>query len=350
MRDLDSLGLDPQDLEALYGLSPIKKHKRRKLPRWVRWAAAVLLAVICVAGAELLACRHFEPELYEAVVEPVRETARQASRALQRAWGGVCRAGSAAAGGIGQAASALADRAGEARDSFRAWMEAHSAPPPEEAEDGEMDGPLAQPEIAPPMEMLNPLISNLVERDGLRVLTGGGVDVVYYNQTDEARADQKYGSDPLSTHGCGPTAMAMVVSTLRPENVTPIDMANFCTESGYWANRQGSYLSIVNGVADAYSLTCTSLPPAELNHDDFKARLNSGHLAVALMRKGHFTTSGHFIVLRGTTADGKILVSDPASLERSLTPWDLQLILDELSYSRSAGSPLWLLSYDVPTG
>ena len=136
----------------------------------------------------------------------------------------------------------------------------------------------------------------------------------------------------------------MVVSTLRPENVNPIEMAQFCTDSGYWANRQGSYLSIVNGVADAYSLTCTSLPPAELNHDDFKAQLSSNKLAIALMRKGHFTSSGHFIVLRGVTNDGKILVSDPASLERSLTTWELDLILEELSSRRNSGGPLWVIS------
>lgn len=342
MRDLDSL--DPQDLEVLYGLAPTKKPKRIKLPRWVRWSAVVLLAAACVAGAELLACRHFEPELYETVMEPVRETGRQASRALQAAWGGVCRAGSAAAGGIGQAASALADRAGEARDSLRAWMEARSAPPPEEAEDGEMDGPLAQPEITPPMEMLNPLVSNLVERGGLRVLTGGGVDVVYYNQTDEARADQKYGSDPLSTHGCGPTAMAMAVSTLAGEAVDPADMAKLCVEQGYWCKHHGSYLSIVQGVAERYGLQCESVDLTALNEDEIYTRLADGDLFVALMTKGHFTRGGHFILLRGATLGGEILVADPASQDRSLIPWELSLILEELSPSRHDGAPLWVLS------
>ena len=74
------------------------------------------------------------------------------------------------------------------------------------------------------------------------------------------------------------------------------------------------------------------------------AHLANGEMAIALMSKGHFTSSGHFIVLRGVTLDGQILVAAPASLERTLTPWDLDLILDELSPSRSSGSPLWLLS------
>ena len=45
--------------------------------------------------------------------------------------------------------------------------------------------------------------------------------------------------------------------------------------------------------------------------------LASGELVVAIMGPGHFTKSGHFIVLRGVTADGKILVADPASISRS---------------------------------
>ena len=65
---------------------------------------------------------------------------------------------------------------------------------------------------------------------------------------------------------------------------------------------------------------------------------------MALVSKGHFTRGGHFILLRGTTLSGEILVADPASRDRSLIPWDLSLILDELSPSRHDGAPLWALS------
>ena len=57
--------------------------------------------------------------------------------------------------------------------------------------------------------------------------------------------------------------------------------------------------------------------------------LADGKLVVAIMAKGHFTNSGHFIVLRGVTAEGKILVADPASRKRSEQEWDLSIILDE---------------------
>lgn len=44
------------------------------------------------------------------------------------------------------------------------------------------------------------------------------------------------------------------------------------------------------------------------------------------MAKGHFTSGGHFIVLRGVTAEGKILVADPASIDRSNQEWELSII------------------------
>ena len=53
--------------------------------------------------------------------------------------------------------------------------------------------------------------------------------------------------------------------------------------------------------------------------------LASGKLIVALMSKGHFTSSGHFMVLRGVTSEGKILVADPASKKRSEQEWDISV-------------------------
>ena len=69
--------------------------------------------------------------------------------------------------------------------------------------------------------------------------------------------------------------------------------------------------------------------------------LSGGKLVVALMDEGHFTNSGHFIVLRGVR-NGKILVADPASYERSEQEWDLSIILDEAREGAAAGGPFWI--------
>ena len=330
-----------EELRRLKARAPSGKKKRTP---WVRYTAVVLLAVVCIGGAELAACRFFAPALYEELMEPVRETAHQTAQTAGRALEAVCRAGNAAAKKAGEAAAVLALRAGEARAGFREWMEAAAAPPPEAEPLGAEDSTLAQPEIAPPREILDPLISDIILREGQEILTGGGVDVVYFNQTDEARAGQKYGSDPLSTHGCGPTAMAMAVSSLTGEAVDPADMAALCVKQGYWCKSHGSYLSIVQGVAEHYGLSCETVDLETLDKDELYAVLTGHNMAVALMTKGHFTKGGHFILLRGVTLSGEILVADPASQDRSLIPWDLDLILEELSPSRHDGAPLWILS------
>ena len=84
-----------------------------------------------------------------------------------------------------------------------------------------------------------------------------------------------------------------------------------------------------------------SVPP-----DDPQAMVDAladGKLVVAIMAKGHFTNSGHFIVLRGVTAEGKILVADPASRKRSEQEWDLSIILDEARKGAAAGGPFWAI-------
>lgn len=339
MRDLKTLDLDSQDMETLHSFLPpklkLEPRPKRRIPSWLRFAAVVLLAVVCVGGVELLACRFFAPTLYEDIMDPVREKAAAV-------WIGVRQTGAAVADRAGEAAAALSERAGEARDSFRAWLEEVTAPPP--AETLEEDSSLAQPEMAPPYDILDPLISDIVQRYGVEYITGGGLDVVYFNQTDGERSGQMYGSDPLATHGCGPTAMAMAVSSLTEEMVDPEDMAALCVKRGYWSKGHGSNLSIVQGVAEAYGLNCVSVDSENLDEDDFYQQISTGDIFVALMTKGHFTKGGHFILLRGTTLGGEILVADPASRDRSLIPWDLSMILDELSPSRHDGAPLWRLS------
>ena len=57
--------------------------------------------------------------------------------------------------------------------------------------------------------------------------------------------------------------------------------------------------------------------------------LKSGHPIIAHMGKGIFTRNGHYIVLRGVTDDGKILVNDPNSESRSEKAYPLSTILNQ---------------------
>lgn len=170
--------------------------------------------------------------------------------------------------------------------------------------------------------------------------TDGAVEVVYFNQLDERYANQPYGTDNIGGYGCGPTSMAIVVSSLTDDMVDPVEMAKWAYDNGYWCSKSGSYHALIPAAAKKWGLPVEGCPATEPQR--IVDALSDGKLVVALMTKGHFTSSGHFIVLRGV-ADEKILVADPASTTRSQQSWDLSIIIGEASRSAGAGGPFWII-------
>ncbi|MCI8304508.1 MAG: hypothetical protein HFF52_07760 [Lawsonibacter sp.] len=294
-----------------------------------------MLAVLCIGGMELVMCSYFAPELYARITAPVRTGIQYISDTSQEIWDKLCDTASTTA-------TNASARLQNTWDQLQASWEEFTAPPEPELEELQLvDGQVAAPPPRPPADLD---VTVLTVHDGQEYLTGGTQETVYFDQTAEPWAEEAYGSDKIGGYGCGPTAMAIVVSTLTQEVIDPIQMAQHCVDQGYWARRHGSYHSIVSGVSEAFGLTCTPLPPEEADLNTVAQLLSTGQLMVALMGPGHFTNGGHFIVLRGITLEGSILVADPASKERSLTTWDLELLLEELSASRSSGAPLWVVS------
>ncbi len=173
------------------------------------------------------------------------------------------------------------------------------------------------------------------------VFTDGGMEVVYYNQLDERWADKMYGtSGTIGEGGCGPTAMSIVISTLTGEPHDPVELSEWSVANGHRCEGNGSYHSLIPAAAEDYGLSCEG----DLSAQDIVDALSSGKLVVAIMSKGHFTSSGHFIVLRGVTSEGKILVADPASHKRSQQEWELSLIMNEARKGAAAGGPFWAVS------
>ena len=308
--------------------------------KWKRYIFPVLLlAVVCIGSVELLVCAWRAPDVYSAITAPVREAARRAGELGEAAWDRLGqRFDSAVAEGVYQV------QVGLRRLDDYLTREPESDPEPGPELDGEVQLVDSEEVEPPPRAQADYSVTALAIRGGKQYLTGGSRELVYYDQTASTWADEPYGSDTIGRYGCGPTAMAMVVSTLTETSVDPARMAQHCVDQGYWARKRGSYWSIVPGVAEDFGLTCTSLPPEETDSDTIIQCLATGQLLVALVGPGHFTNGGHFIVLRGVTLDGSILVGDPASSERSLTAWDRELILEALSSTRNSGGPLWAIS------
>lgn len=305
-----------------------------------------LLAVVCIIIAELIACRIFDPALFDTITAPAITAAGAIVTTTERAIDDLSRSIQASINESkaqrqakkAQREAEKAQREAEKQQEFSAPDTSGTASVTEELENQSATAPL----LNIPSSICDPSVTELKVINDLEILTGGPVKVVCYLQSDERWGQLKYGSDRISTHGCGPTAMAMVVSSMTDTVILPQDMAQWAVDHGHWARRSGSYHSIVIDAATFFGLDAKSYPLR--NTDALREELMSGNLFVALMGPGHFTQSGHFIILRGVTLSGDILVADPGSLDRSLTAWDAQLIFDELSKSTASGSPLWIIS------
>lgn len=186
-------------------------------------------------------------------------------------------------------------------------------------------------------------VGGLEDYEGVVLGAEGETQVVYYNQLDKRWAGIKYGrSGTIGSSGCGPTSLAIVVSTLTGRTVTPVEVSEWSVANGHRCEGSGSYHSLIPEGAKHYGLKVEKLGTSSAK--ELAQHLSSGKLVIAIMAKGHFTSGGHFIVLRGITGEGKVLVADCASYKRSSQEWDMSIILNEARATAAAGGPFWSIS------
>lgn len=172
---------------------------------------------------------------------------------------------------------------------------------------------------------------------------GHTIPITRYSQHDPAWSSYLYGGiDPMSTHGCGPAALAMAVSSLSDTVITPVDAAQWSAANGYYSPNNGSVHALIPNGAESYGLRVEKL--SQLTPDAFRSALSFDKLLVLLMGPGDFSDSGHFIVAYGYDENGSILVADPASEERSGIHWPAETLISQLSTYAKNGGPIWVLS------
>jgi len=171
----------------------------------------------------------------------------------------------------------------------------------------------------------------------------GSTNIIYYNQADKRWADKPYGkTGTIGTSGCGPTSLAMAISSLSDQLVDPVEISEWAYKSGYRCEGNGSYHSLIPDGARHFGLKVEGCSIS--NPQRIADTLAEGNLIIAIMGKGHFTKSGHFIVLRGVTSEGGILIADPISKSRSEQEWDITLIMEEACKQAGSGGPFWIVS------
>ena len=140
--------------------------------------------------------------------------------------------------------------------------------------------------------------------------TGGsypanGMQIPHYLQTDYGNIP--YGGGSIASSGCGPTSFAMIASYLTGNTITPPDAVAWCGNS-YYKPGVGTYWSYFQAAASHFG--CGSVTQTS-NANTVLQALSEGCPVISSQRAGLFTSGGHFIVLRGVTANGKVLVNDP---------------------------------------
>lgn len=132
-----------------------------------------------------------------------------------------------------------------------------------------------------------------------------GMQIPHYLQTDYGNIP--YGGGSIASSGCGPTSFAMIASYLTDTTITPADAVAWCGNS-YYMPGVGTYWSYFQAAANHF--VCGSVTQTSDANQVLQA-LSEGHPVISSQRAGLFTSGGHFIVLRGVTADSKVLVNDP---------------------------------------
>lgn len=153
-------------------------------------------------------------------------------------------------------------------------------------------------------------------------------------QWDERWGYTEYAGNLLGLSGCGPTSLSMVcVYLLKDSKYSPAYVAEFSERNNYCTKGNGSNWTLFREGAVKLGLKVKELP---LSESLVVNNLKKGNPVVCHVGKGHFTSSGHYIVLSGYR-DGKIVVNDPNSRERSAQLWDFKTFEKEIRN-------LWALS------
>ena len=117
-----------------------------------------------------------------------------------------------------------------------------------------------------------------------------------YDQTDYGNVP--YSKGTIATSGCGITCLAMIASYYTGQEWTPDKCAELVNQSGTLPKDNFDRILIAaNQLGLNYQVQTTNeLMPA----------LQEGKTAIVLVKN-----SSHFVVLKGLTEDGKVLVNDP---------------------------------------
>ena len=153
-------------------------------------------------------------------------------------------------------------------------------------------------------------------------------EIPHFLQWDKRWGYRNYGGSMIAVSGCGPTCLSMVVCGLTGETKwNPLEVARFSRKNGYYLPGTGTAWSLMQEGAEKLGLQFKEVPAVE---GTVKKRLEEGKPIICSVKKGDFTSTGHFIVLAALNPDGTVKVNDPNSKIRSEKSWEISQILPQV--------------------
>lgn len=172
---------------------------------------------------------------------------------------------------------------------------------------------------------------------------------ISYLQTDSRWKNHNYSAKGetknIGGSGCGPTAAAMVIASLKDKNVTPVTTAEWSMSHGYKALNQGTFYTYFVPQFAVYGIECKRLNTSNLYgklsstaHTEALNTLKNGDWVIACMGKGNWTSSGHFILLYGYE-NGYVYINDPASTKSTRIKNTWALFAKQVKYMWTISVP-----------
>lgn len=165
---------------------------------------------------------------------------------------------------------------------------------------------------------------------------------VSYMQTDSRWKKRSYAvkgeTATIGSAGCGPTCAAMVIAEFIDPKITPVETCKWSLEHGYKALKQGTYHSYLKAQGAAYGLNWEQITSGSIygkkTHSAHKKALDAikrGDYVIALMGKGNWTSSGHYVLWYGMEGN-YALINDPNSTKSSRVKGNYNTFISQVKH------------------
>lgn len=130
----------------------------------------------------------------------------------------------------------------------------------------------------------------------------------------------------VASSGCGAVCASMIIAYMT-ENMeqTPYTLMRRAAEEGNY-NGNGLTYDVIQGLLAAYRVESEQMPA---DAETITEQMKAGHPAVLWVGPGTFTKRGHYILLRGLDDEGKVCVTDPNNVFRSMLSYEPELLEKE---------------------